>query len=350
LVSVNSLTVTNFTINLKASQTRFGYGLNVENDFWWIPFDIKLIFEKKGTYKIGPIINLGFLNKYSKNFTFKIPYSEDWKVISVIPNPNRIMFYRYGLKMADILIIGNALNENIDFLSSSDRAGFFSDIFALVETKKLIRGPSENFHSGTFGFLYNETSNIVWRLVLDNLKRFLFSEDNLQLTQWFSSLIHKMITEMTWAKPAIRDGLSSIREMFFSAAVWMNEPETIIKTFEFFKLMVEGQHPVEYSLESIVYYSAIRWAPNDHNFNLLWISCKEDFSLSKMLGLISSVDLGFKALMEFRTKCRPQELNHAINHILTNQYGASIVWRYFQTLETFDMGARWAVLIEVRLY
>jgi hypothetical protein len=350
LLSVNLLSVDNFTINLIASQRRFGYGINAENDIWWIPFDIKLIFEKQGSYMIGPIIKLGFLNKDSEDFMFKIPYSKDWKVIGVIPNPDRKIFYRYGLKMAEILIIGNALNENIDFLSASDRAGFFSDIFALVETKKLIRGPSENFHSGAFRFLYNENSNIVWQLVLDNLKKFLFMEDNVQLTQWFSLLIQKMMNGMTWTKPASQGGLSSIREMFFSVAVWIKEPQTIHKTLEDFKLIIAGHHPVENSLESIVYYSAIRWAPNGENFNILWNSCKDDFSLSKMLGLVSSVEFGFKALMKFQSKCRPQELNQVINHILTNQYGASMVWRYFKTLGTLDLGAKWAVLVEVVLY
>jgi ERAP1-like C-terminal domain len=239
------------------------------------------------------------------------------------------------------------LKSDIDLLSSSDRAGLVSDLFAMVETSRIC--PSKNISTwldSNLGFLAKEKSTSVWSLVLQSLQHFLLNIDSQDAKVWFSVLIGSIVKEFSWTLPAEPAGLASIRHELFAAAVLIGEPSVLQLCSLYFASLVSGTHTdLHPSLVDIVYDSTIRWGSNTE-FGLLQDSCRVNFSVEKLVGLVSSSDQAFQALSDFKDKLRPQEVEVIARHMLKSSTGAEALWKYLKTLGTFNMGARWAAITE----
>lgn len=345
------------TIKFFAIQSRFTYS-SARNFYqsWWISFDIKFIFVNLiGEYRVGPAISLGLLNSTIRDFSVQIPCNTEWKIVGFIPNPGRFIFYRYEFNFNDLDIISKVLNYNINLLSASDRAGYISDIFALIETKRLKKSDSNlDWVKSTFNFLNYEKSLSVWGLVLDEFKLFLTNLRDDEATAWFSDLIGKIVRKMGWKARSRINPLSSLREKFFGAAVWLGEPSTVNLTANLFSRILNGeQNVVDDSLLSIVYTSAIRW-DTSVNFQLLKESCSVNFSFDKLMGLVSSPTNGYSILMEFRALLNTQEQIMLCAHVLiNNRNSAKIIWKFLKTTGIIHgeitLHTKWAWITEVSL-
>lgn len=158
------ITITQTDSELKLTQTQFPVNPKEsieESTFWYIPLDIKLVFDNRSENELS-IIEL-FPDQ--ENHSIELP-SNNKKIKYFLASTNQVGYYRINYDVENWLSIKSVLNST-DYteIRSSDRAQIVSDLFNLARTEFL----EYNFTLDILEYMVQETEYVVWKSMFNEL-------------------------------------------------------------------------------------------------------------------------------------------------------------------------------------